>query len=956
MAEDKFGAAASAGLRESVPAIHSGSFERLRQLYRQQAPTSAIQSALFSVLSTHAVCKNDLLAESFQLLLLAAVTCPPADAPDLRYQERVMCVILNLLDKFDVPPCTGLLDAYHACQNSHGTIPEFVQAWSCRQFQLSSTEIRLRVRSSSGSETGSMIWDSALVLSSWIIAQPSEKFDGLHVLELGAGTGMAGCVLAQHASLGSLALTDCVPEVLANLRYMCSTNLPAARVHVAELDWRTPHLSELLRDWHAPDLIIGSDVVYDPDIVAPLVETMAMFLSSAAPTVTPRAALLALERRGRSWTIFHDEVMRRGFDVIDRTSEARVALIKEDCPFWCSTRAIYEIRLLELSLPSGASDVRRAETRRDGLAAWASVDDDALTTVRDQQEEPSSVAKQLGELSIAAGSGAHEVAAVSMCANDLIDWLDDNLVTLICEATPLQHHPMLRITCKRFRDLVPLLSHTTTLAPGSRVVVRGLSARTEFNGMFGFLGSWDAGKERHEVRLDNGKGLSLRASNLQAAWGKPQAMASWIDRMTGYRRTIRSEVMVMCIRHVVQDYRTNMYVEPEAFALIQYAAEAHVAQSFAIQHALLQEGLWPESSSGDTPTLTGIDSCVPPAVADAVQHSDCRQLHGPDHRNVSRMALASLPSDGTEWWRPRSAVMENSALIAANIHVHPYWDHSLMDQEADPDYEMSGEEGEDEADSAGNDEEEDREDTAVQGQPSDDSEYWSDYSPSDDDDDEQDVEISGADPRGRDALINKTVGTYASPAAILLYKIVREAIERDVKEEEDERSAGHKRFFRLACAMEIKESCDEDDEEESDYAYELDDDGSDYPRFQLKEGTYAGDIARGLSIRRHRKYLRVDLIIINPRDIKRLAGRGNVHKLSKPVYDEARNAFWIALDEICRTAVLYCEHARRNEISLMDIVYALKFLESKHTLFAFEARERHVRAYTASMHAEMKSA
>lgn len=58
--------------------------------------------------------------------------------------------------------------------------------------------------------------------------------------------------------------------------------------------------------------------------------------------------------------------------------------------------------------------------------------------------------------------------------------------------------------------------------------------------------------------------------------------------------------------------------------------------------------------------------------------------------------------------------------------------------------------------------------------------------------------------------------------------------------------------------------------------------------------------------------------------IRRLARRGGVKRISKPIYDEIRNELELFLKSTMRDAVTYCEHAKRRTIKPLDVVVALK--------------------------------
>ncbi|XP_023363969.1 histone H4-like [Otolemur garnettii] len=85
--------------------------------------------------------------------------------------------------------------------------------------------------------------------------------------------------------------------------------------------------------------------------------------------------------------------------------------------------------------------------------------------------------------------------------------------------------------------------------------------------------------------------------------------------------------------------------------------------------------------------------------------------------------------------------------------------------------------------------------------------------------------------------------------------------------------------------------------------------------------------------KRHRKILRDSVQGITKPDIRRLARRGGVKRLSTTVYEEVRAALKLYLENIITDAVTYTDHAKRRTVTAMDIIYALK--HQGHTLYGF---------------------
>lgn len=86
--------------------------------------------------------------------------------------------------------------------------------------------------------------------------------------------------------------------------------------------------------------------------------------------------------------------------------------------------------------------------------------------------------------------------------------------------------------------------------------------------------------------------------------------------------------------------------------------------------------------------------------------------------------------------------------------------------------------------------------------------------------------------------------------------------------------------------------------------------------------------------KRHRKVLRGSIQGITNPAIRRLARRGGVKRISKPIYEEVRSKLQAKLLEpVLHDTVAYAEHARRKTITALDVVHALKL--KNRTLFGF---------------------
>merc|ERR1712062_642375 len=96
---------------------------------------------------------------------------------------------------------------------------------------------------------------------------------------------------------------------------------------------------------------------------------------------------------------------------------------------------------------------------------------------------------------------------------------------------------------------------------------------------------------------------------------------------------------------------------------------------------------------------------------------------------------------------------------------------------------------------------------------------------------------------------------------------------------------------------------------------------------QTKTMSGRGKGGKGLGkggAKRHRKVLRDNIQGITKPAIRRLAIRSGVKRMSGLIYEETRGVLKGFLENVIRDAVTYTEHAKRETVTAMDVVYALK--------------------------------
>ncbi|XP_061348379.1 uncharacterized protein LOC133293790 [Gastrolobium bilobum] len=161
---------------------------------------------------------------------------------------------------------------------------------------------------------GLQVWRAELVLSDFILhkALCSSQFHGVIALELGAGTGLVGLLLARTAN--TVFLTDHGNEILDNCAKNVQLNFGLlnyqATIFVRELDWFncwppkagigetpcTPRYSWTLREIEEAEnasLLVAADVIYDNNLTDAFFSTLERLMSRGSTKVL----YMALEKR-----------------------------------------------------------------------------------------------------------------------------------------------------------------------------------------------------------------------------------------------------------------------------------------------------------------------------------------------------------------------------------------------------------------------------------------------------------------------------------------------------------------------------------------------------------------------------------------------------------------------------------------------------------------------------------
>ena len=178
-------------------------------------------------------------------------------------------------------------------------------------------DIVVREVPSAGGSSGLQVWDSSLVLARWLEQNFNENaFDGLEVLEVGAGCGLVGLLLA---SLGAnVVLTDRDDGVIANLRGNIRANVAnftKGSATVRQMAWGEHEGIMAKLPFDKFDMIVGCDLVYlflamPFEHSGPKHPYRQLLSTIKAVSGVETTALLVQEHRGASESEFFEEFDR----------------------------------------------------------------------------------------------------------------------------------------------------------------------------------------------------------------------------------------------------------------------------------------------------------------------------------------------------------------------------------------------------------------------------------------------------------------------------------------------------------------------------------------------------------------------------------------------------------------------------------------------------------------------
>ncbi|XP_015788631.1 protein-lysine N-methyltransferase EEF2KMT [Tetranychus urticae] len=119
--------------------------------------------------------------------------------------------------------------------------------------------------------TGLHCWEAGKQFISFALSH-QHLFENKTILELGSGVGLTGIAISKLINPSFFYFTDCDPQVLSLIQRNIDIN-KCSNCKVLPFLWKDENDSKCL-DTIKPDLIIGSDLVYDPIIISDLLDVI----------------------------------------------------------------------------------------------------------------------------------------------------------------------------------------------------------------------------------------------------------------------------------------------------------------------------------------------------------------------------------------------------------------------------------------------------------------------------------------------------------------------------------------------------------------------------------------------------------------------------------------------------------------------------------------------------------
>ncbi|XP_068102931.1 protein-lysine N-methyltransferase EEF2KMT [Hyperolius riggenbachi] len=241
--------------------------------------------------------------------------------PSLQYRRLFLLELIKKHEKSGAEPLDDLYSALAEVLNSEENTVCYKS-----YFLPSGDAVTLceNIAIISEGTTGLVTWEAALYLAEWAIGN-IDVFRNRTILELGSGIGLTGLAICKSCFPKKYIFSDCHQMVLQHLRdniclngFVLGKELESqedtentqhsdiAQLSVMELDWDSITEQQLSR--LEADVIIASDVVYDPDIVTSFTKVLCKLLLCRKVNRHPELLIASTIRNSETYKLFQTKL------------------------------------------------------------------------------------------------------------------------------------------------------------------------------------------------------------------------------------------------------------------------------------------------------------------------------------------------------------------------------------------------------------------------------------------------------------------------------------------------------------------------------------------------------------------------------------------------------------------------------------------------------------------------
>lgn len=290
------------------------------------------------------------------------------------YKRKFLKKIIDTLEEDGIELCEDLYNLYvESLENSKtqssfsyksyylSTIDEFIPLFECSSFLSCGT-------------TGLNTWPGARFLANWCIHH-KDLFFNKRIIELGAGVGLTGIMVTKSCFPVSYLFTDYHEKVLKILNYNVKLNfdqstqvcndsdillnepllLPSKYsngdtvISVDSIDWTEQcGVDAILESYGIFDVILAADVVFEPTLLASLVDTIFRIMNRSHQSKKYCTGYFSIVvRNDETFEKFNVELNSKSFEVTE---------LKNICPNHSNSthKQNTDVKLLKIVIPTGA--------------------------------------------------------------------------------------------------------------------------------------------------------------------------------------------------------------------------------------------------------------------------------------------------------------------------------------------------------------------------------------------------------------------------------------------------------------------------------------------------------------------------------------------------------------------------------------------------------------------------